>query len=100
MELKSKFELVTVSLALHQLSWMLPVLIESLLNPIAGVVVAVVTGLFTMIGQDVNNRIWREKIAMEISDESSKQRVQISENLSSHLWTIFHETSDSSKKCC
>lgn len=96
--LKSKFDLLTVSLALSQLSGMVIVLIASLLNPIVGVVVAVYTGVFFMIkGQDVNYRLWREKIAMEIFDEISKQRVQISKKLSSHLWTIFHETSDNLK---
>lgn len=96
--LKSKFDLLTVSLALSQLSGMVIVLIASLLNPIGGVVVAVYTGVFLMIkGQDVNYRLWREKIAMEIFDEISKQRVQISKKLSSHLWTIFHETSDNLK---
>lgn len=98
LELQSKFELATVSLAIHQISGMLLVLIASLLNPIAGAVVAVVTGLVSLvIGTDVNSRRWREKIAMEISDEISKQRVQISKKLSSHLWTIFHETSDNLK---
>lgn len=98
LELQSKFELATVSLAIHQTSGMLLVLIASLLNPIAGAAVAVVTGLVSLvIGQDVNSRRWREKIAMEISDEISKQRVQISTKLSSHLWTIFHETSDNLK---
>lgn len=96
--LKSKFDLLTVSLALSQLSGMVIVLIASLLNPIGGVVVAVYTGVFLMVkGQDVNYRLWREKIAMEIFDEISKQRVQISKKLSSHLWTIFHETSDNLK---
>lgn len=96
--LKSKFDLLTVSLALSQLSGMVIVLIASLLNPIGGVVVAVYTGVFLMVkGQDVNDRLWREKIAMEIFDEISKQRVQISKKLSSHLWTIFHETSDNLK---
>lgn len=96
--LKSKFDLLTVSLTLSQLSGMVIVLIASLLNPIGGVVVAVYTGVFLMVkGQDVNYRLWREKIAMEIFDEISKQRVQISKKLSSHLWTIFHETSDNLK---
>lgn len=96
--LKSKFDLLTVSLALSQLSGMVIVLIASLLNPIGGVVVAVYTGVFLMVkGLDVNYRLWREKIAMEIFDEISKQRVQISKKLSSHLWTIFHETSDNLK---
>ncbi|XP_065922645.1 uncharacterized protein [Magallana gigas] len=92
LELQSKFELATVSLAIHHISGMLLVLIASLLNPIAGAV----TGLVSLVfGQDVNSRRWREKIAMEISDEIS--RVQIFKKLSSHLWTIFHETSDNLK---
>lgn len=98
-ELQSNLQLTAVSLAIHQISGMMLVLITSILNPIAGVVVAMATGFFTLfIGQDVNSTYWRVRTAMEISEEISKHRVQISKDLSSHLWKTFHATSDNLKK--
>lgn len=95
LELQSKLHLPTVALAINQISGMMLVLIASVLNPIAGVVVAVATGLFTfLIGQDVNSRLWRESIVMEIFEEVSKHRAKISMELSSHLWKTFHAASD------
>lgn len=71
------------------------ILIASILNPFAGVVAVVVTGLFTFLSaQDVNSRSWRDGVAMEIFTEVSNSRNAIIRELSSHLWQTFNVTSD------
>lgn len=71
------------------------VVIASILNPIAGVVAVVATGLFTFFSaQDVNSRSWRDGVAMEIFTEVSNNRNAIIRELSSHLWQTFNVTSD------
>lgn len=71
------------------------IVIASILNPFAGVVAFVATGLFTFFSaQDVNSRSWREGVAMEIFTEVSNNRYTIIRELSSHLWQTFNVTSD------
>lgn len=67
----------------------------TLINPVAGVVAAVATGLITFFsGKDVNSRSWRDGVAMEIFKEVSNNKVAIINELSAHLWKTFHVTND------
>lgn len=67
----------------------------TLINPVAGVVAAVATGLITCFsGKDVNSKSWRDGVAMEIFKEVSNNKVAIINELSAHLWKTFHVTTD------
>lgn len=90
-----RFILDLVNMVAKVMIGSLLIVITSILNPFAGVVAVVATGLWTFFSaEDVNSRSWREGVAMEIFTDVSNKRYNIKQELSSHLWQNLNVTSD------
>lgn len=99
LKIKDKLQLDIILDALNLVSTMILasmlLVMTTIINPVAGVVAVVATGLITFFsGKDVNSRSWRDAVAMEIFNEVSNNKVAIIKELSSHLWKTFHVTTD------